>query len=78
MVATGKIKRDMLKSDDVFILNTGSEVYVWIGKGATALEKKSGMNYAMQYLGAKKLPPTTRIARILEGGENEQFHSLLA
>lgn len=77
VVATGSISKAMFKSEDVFIFNSGVQIFVWIGKGATPLEKKSGMNFAMQYIASNKLPATMPVSRILEGGENEQFNSLL-
>jgi hypothetical protein len=45
-----EIKASMLKSDDCFILDTGSDVFIWVGKSATADEKKSAMSIAMKYL----------------------------
>ena len=30
----------------VFILDTGKEVYVWIGRGASDAERKNGLPYA--------------------------------
>lgn len=32
-VAKGKLAKDMLKSEDVFIVDAGSELFVWIGRG---------------------------------------------
>jgi gelsolin len=67
----------MFTSDDVYIFNSGPEIFVWVGKGSSPQEKKSGLQYAMQYVIANNLPPTTPISRILEGGENPAFNSLL-
>lgn len=38
-VAKGKISRGCLDPSDVFVLDTGFHVYVWVGKEATILEK---------------------------------------
>lgn len=35
-VAEGKLLRDMLKPEDVFIVDAGFEVFVWVGAYATA------------------------------------------
>lgn len=77
LISAGKISRDMFKTDDVFIFNSGIEIFVWVGAKATSEEKKSGMQFAMQYIAANNLPPTTSVIRILEGGENRAFSSLL-
>ena len=38
-VAKGRISRGCLDQSDVFVLDTGFHVYVWVGKEATTLEK---------------------------------------
>lgn len=42
-------KRESLHSDDVFILDTWDDIYVWRGKDATAREKFDGNIYARRY-----------------------------
>lgn len=75
-VAVGKaVKRNLLDSNDVFILDTGAEVFAWIGKGASVDEKKKAMSFAQQYLQTYNRPAWLSIARILEGGENEVFEA---
>lgn len=44
------IKKNLLDSNDVFILDTGSEVIAWIGKGSSIQEKKKAIQYAQDYL----------------------------
>jgi len=75
-IASGPaISRSLLQSDDVFLLDIGSAVYVWVGKGASPQEKKMGLQVAVDYISKKKLPPATPISRLLEGGENGEFYS---
>jgi len=69
------IKRSMLDSNDVFILDTGAEVYTWIGRGASPDEKKKAMQFAQDYLQKHNKPLFVPITRILEGGANETFES---
>lgn len=38
-ISTKPIRQEMLKREDCFILDTGSAIYVWVGKGATQAEK---------------------------------------
>ena len=47
-VGSGALERSMLKGDDVFILDTPGEVFVWVGKGASDVERKAGMAHGMQ------------------------------
>lgn len=74
-IATGAVKRSMLDSNDVFILDTGAEVFAWIGKGASVQEKKKAMQFAQDYLTKFNRPAFIPISRVLEGGENEVFES---
>jgi gelsolin len=75
MVAETTVKKSQLISDDVFIFDIGSEVFVWVGKGASKEEKRQAMQYAQNYLKEYKRPAWLPISRILEGGENEVFNS---
>jgi len=71
-------KKSLLDSSDVFILDTGAEVFAWIGKGASVQEKSKALSFAQDYLTKYKRPAYLPISRILEGGENEVFTSSLS
>jgi len=77
-VGRGKnVKKNLLDSSDVFILDTGAEVYAWIGRKASVQEKQKALSFAQQYLTNYNRPAFLPIARILEGGENEVFEAAL-
>ena len=40
-VCVGGLERRMLSTDDVFIVDIGSDIFVWVGKGATARERQA-------------------------------------
>jgi len=69
------VKRNLLNSADVFILDDGGQIWAWVGKGASGQEKAKALAYADLYLKNYNRPPLTPIARVLEGGENEQFET---
>jgi len=71
----GKYKRDMLKSDDVFIFDAGNEVFVWVGKGASAQEKREAMKYAADYMKSNNRDCRLPITKLLEGQDNNAFRS---
>jgi len=76
LIAEGNaIKRAQLISDDVMIFDAGSEVYAWIGKGASKEEKKQALGFAQDYLTKFTRPAWLPISRVLEGGENETFEA---
>jgi gelsolin len=79
-VSEGKCYKSSLTSEDVFIFDIGREIYVWIGSGASAGEKKKGMSYADEYLRSNLdgRPAGLPVTQIFEGGENEVFNGSFA
>jgi len=75
-VASGKgnIKKSLLKSEDVFFLDNGTTMYVWVGKGTTHNEKAMAIQYATDFLKAASRPLSTPILRVLEGNEPTSFN----
>ncbi|XP_017057093.1 LOW QUALITY PROTEIN: gelsolin [Drosophila ficusphila] len=86
--ASGKLKVDevgqkpltqaMLDTRECFILDTGSGIFVWVGKGATQKEKTDAMAKAQEFLRSKKYPAWTQIHRIVEGAESAPFKQYFA
>lgn len=48
-VKSGKIEKEDLGSDDVFLFDSCEQIFVWIGKNASPAEKRNGMTYAHQH-----------------------------
>lgn len=69
----GKVRKSQFDTNDVFVFDAGHEVFVWIGKKATADEKRLGLQYAQNYLSMYNRPMWLPISRVLEGGEHETF-----
>lgn len=67
------VTRDKLDGDDVFIVDTGVEIFAWIGAGTTAQERKNGMKYATDYLAKSGKSPNTPITMVMEGHESKYF-----
>ena len=78
--ATGKMKvevieerplrKEMLDSNDSYILEMYDKVYVWQGKGATLEEKKFGIAIANKHKEIRKKPKGTTVTRVPEGCED--------
>ncbi|XP_052062736.1 gelsolin-like protein 2 isoform X2 [Mytilus californianus] len=49
-VKTGDVAMEDLGEDDVFVLDTKSELFVWVGGKASVDERRNGMGYAHKYL----------------------------
>jgi len=69
------VKRSLLTSDDVFVLDDGAEIFAWVGKKASPQEKKLAMGFAQTYLTKHNRPPHLPLTRIIEGGENPLFEA---
>ncbi|XP_041673741.1 gelsolin isoform X2 [Drosophila eugracilis] len=86
--SSGKLKVDvisqkpltqtMLDTHECFILDTGSGIFVWVGKGASQKEKTDAMIKAQEFLRSKKYPAWTQIHRIVEGAESAPFKQYFA
>ncbi|KAI8070519.1 hypothetical protein BC940DRAFT_296353 [Gongronella butleri] len=72
-VAQGKLSKQMLKSNDVFIIDVTHEIYVWVGHDASRKEKRNGLQYAQDYLKQSELPAFTPICQVIEGADDELF-----
>jgi len=67
------IKRSMLTSDDVYILDKGDHVYVWFGKNASPKEKRKGLSHAQHFLERHGRPVMLPISTAKEGCEHKDF-----
>ena len=60
-VGRGDVKKSMLSSDDVFLLDAGREVFTWIGSKASDAERRNAMSTAIAYLTSANKPISTAI-----------------
>jgi len=75
-LAVAEIKpmsRSALNSGDVFLIDAGNEIIVWVGKNSSPQERKMGLPKAQEYLTQHNRDPHIHIARIVEGGEVPAF-----
>ena len=70
-----KVKRQQLKSGDIFILDAGHELFIWVGKGASLNEKRSSLQYLQNYMNKNNRPAHLPICSMQEGRETEAFES---
>jgi gelsolin len=72
-VASGSFGKELLDSNDVFIVDTEPSLYVWVGSGANKEERASAFKYANDYLAKAGRPLTTPVMRVVEGSTNPGF-----
>ncbi|XP_059150418.1 gelsolin-like protein 2 [Physella acuta] len=73
----GSISKSDLDSKDVFILDTKSSLFVWVGSDTSAGEKKNAMQYAHEYL-QKTDHPLVSVTCLKEGQESKDFRTAIA
>jgi len=67
------IKKNLLSTNDVMVLDTGFDIFVWEGRGASKSEKAFAPQAARKYCRDFKRPRELEVFRRMEGGENEIF-----
>ncbi|KAI9208766.1 fragmin A [Polychytrium aggregatum] len=72
------VQRGLLNSGDVFIYDDGSHVWAWIGKHASANERRQAMSYALDYINQNARPIYLTVSRVIEGSEGSHFFEALA
>ncbi|XP_053380634.1 gelsolin-like protein 2 [Mercenaria mercenaria] len=72
----GKMTHNDLDTNDVFILDTCNDVFVWIGNDTTNNEKKNAMAYAHNYL-MRTQHPLIPITCVGEGKLSQEFNVAL-
>ncbi|XP_059152240.1 gelsolin-like protein 1 isoform X2 [Physella acuta] len=74
---SGVIRKSDFDTKDVFILDTKSEVFVWIGKQTTVSEKKNALAYAHSYL-QRTDHPLVPVCCLSEGRSVKAFETAIA
>lgn len=74
---SGHVEHDDFKSEDVFILDTQKELFVWIGNDTTHDERKNAMIYAHNYL-MKSDHPLVPVTCFNEGSQTTSFQTAIA
>jgi len=72
-----KIPRDCLESDDVFILDGGYRIFVYIGQDASRKEKAGAFGYANKYLSEYKRPGLLPVTVLRHNQVLRDFEALL-
>jgi len=69
----GLYSKDVLASDDIFLVYDGEIAYLWMGKGASPKEKKFAMPIICETV---KEFERTPFRRVQEGKETKAFKAL--
>lgn len=73
----GRLNKSDLNSADVFLIDTGTECIIWIGRRASSREKSNGIPYAHNYLKTTS-HPLISVTCLKDGAENDSFWSVFS
>lgn len=77
-VAEGSVKKSQLEAKDVFILDVGHMIWVWIGKGASKQERAKGIEFGTKHVKDSGRPDHIPVSRVLDGAEPKGFKDELS
>jgi len=76
LVSEGTAPKAMLEESDVYIIDNGKQVFVYVGLNASDEEKKNAMVYAHNYL-QQTLHPLIPVACLRSGQKSDEFAKTL-
>ncbi|KAF6215173.1 hypothetical protein GE061_009924 [Apolygus lucorum] len=76
-VKTGSLDQSDLVPADSYIIDNGPHhIWVWVGRNASSKERVEAMRNAHGFLKKKNYPSSTRVTRVVDGGEPIEFKVL--
>ncbi|RXH76708.1 hypothetical protein DVH24_019596 [Malus domestica] len=71
----GELSKSLLENNKCYLLDCGSEVFVWVGRVTQVEDRKSASQAAEEFLASQNRPKSTRITRVIQGYETHSFKS---
>ncbi|KAH7557224.1 hypothetical protein JRO89_XS11G0077900 [Xanthoceras sorbifolium] len=71
----GELSKAMLENNKCYLLDRGSELFVWVGRVTQVEERKAASQAAEEFFASQNRPKSTRITRVIQGYETHAFKS---
>ncbi|KAJ0921211.1 putative villin headpiece, villin/Gelsolin, ADF-H/Gelsolin-like domain superfamily [Helianthus annuus] len=71
----GELSKSLLENNKCYLLDCGSEVFVWVGRVTQVEERKAAMQAAEEFITSQNRPKSTRVTRLIQGYETHSFKS---
>ncbi|KAK6927086.1 Villin headpiece [Dillenia turbinata] len=75
---TDTLNKEMLDTDKCYMLDTDSEIFVWMGKNTSISERKTSISAAEEFLRSQGRSTGTKLISITEGLETAAFRSFFS
>ncbi|GAV87443.1 LOW QUALITY PROTEIN: Gelsolin domain-containing protein/VHP domain-containing protein, partial [Cephalotus follicularis] len=74
-IVEGELSKAMLENNRCYLLDCGSEVFLWVGRVTQVEERKVASQAAEEFVASQNRPKSTRMTRIIQGYETRSFKS---
>ncbi|KAB5551782.1 hypothetical protein DKX38_009093 [Salix brachista] len=71
----GELSKGLLENNKCYLLDCGSEVFLWVGRVTQVEERKTASQAAEEFVVSQNRPKATRITRLIQGYETHSFKS---
>ncbi|KAL1225577.1 Villin-3 [Cardamine amara subsp. amara] len=69
------LSKSMLENNKCYLLDCGSELFIWVGRVTRVEERKTAIQAAENFVASENRPKATRITRVIQGYEPHSFKS---
>ncbi|XP_073276000.1 villin-3-like [Primulina huaijiensis] len=70
-----ELSKSVLENNNCYLLDCGSEVFIWVGRVTQVDERKAAIQAAEDFLASQNRPKATHIYRLIQGHETHAFKS---
>ncbi|KGN53839.1 villin-2 [Cucumis sativus] len=70
-----ELSKSLLENNKCYLLDCGSEVFVWVGRITQVEERKTAIQVAEEFVANQNRPRSTHITRLIQGYETHSFKS---
>ncbi|KAM5558783.1 villin-2 [Rosa sericea] len=74
-IVEGELSKSLLENNKCYLLDCGSEVFVWVGRVTQVEDRKAASQAAEEFVSHQNRPKSTRITRLIQGYETRSFKS---
>ncbi|XP_024975337.1 villin-3-like [Cynara cardunculus var. scolymus] len=70
-----EITKSALENDKCYLMDCGSEVFIWVGRATSVDDRKAASKAAEEFITAHNRPKATQVTRLIQGYETHSFKS---
>ncbi|XP_047941844.1 villin-3-like [Salvia hispanica] len=71
----GELSKSLLENNKCYMLDCGSDVFVWVGRVTQVDDRKAAIQAAEDFVASQNRPKSTHLTRLIQGHETHSFKS---